>query len=230
MEIIDFLKKHAYQSADLSDIKRKDTWSIPLNILREAIINALVHSDYSQKGAPIRISFYDDRIEVENPGVLLPGLTIEDIKQGISRLRNRVIGRIFKELGLIEQWGIGIRRMFSEAESLGLPEPKLEEIGMRYRCTIYLKSLHSPNQSDKQPESQPESDQESLEIRVLDLLKKGPLSKKEISKELGQKSVSGQLNKVIRQLIDDKKIEYTIPDKKGSRLQKYQILGKKKKR
>jgi len=226
MEILDFLKKHAYQSADLSDIKRKDTWSIPLNILREAIINALVHSDYSQKGAPIRISFYDDRIEVENPGVLLPGLTIEDIKQGISRLRNRVIGRIFKELGLIEQWGIGIRRMFSEAESLGLPEPKLEEIGMRYRCTIYLKSLHSPNQSDKQPES----DQESLEIRVLDLLKKGPLSKKEISKELGQKSVSGQLNKVIRQLIDDKKIEYTIPDKKGSRLQKYQILGKKKKR
>ncbi len=56
-EIMLFLKKHAYRGADLSEVRRKDVWSIPLGILREVIINALVHSDYSQRGAPIRVAF-----------------------------------------------------------------------------------------------------------------------------------------------------------------------------
>jgi len=92
---------------NFSEIKRKDVWSIPLTMLREVIINALVHADYSQIGAPIRLSFFDDRIEVENPGILLPGMTIEDVKSGVSKIRNRVIARVFRELDLIEQWGSG---------------------------------------------------------------------------------------------------------------------------
>jgi len=116
-----FLKKHAMRGADFSDTRRKDIWSIPLGMLREIVINALVHADYSQRGAPIRVAFFDDRIEIENPGILLPGLTIEDIKQGISKIRNPVIARVFRELGLIEQWGSGIRRIFNEAESLDFP-------------------------------------------------------------------------------------------------------------
>jgi ATP-dependent DNA helicase RecG len=75
-----FLKKHAMRGADFSEIQRKDIWSIPLSVLREVVINALVHTDYSQRGAPIRIAFFDDHIEVENPGILLPGMTIEDMK------------------------------------------------------------------------------------------------------------------------------------------------------
>ena len=66
----------------------------PLGILREAVINALVHADYSQRGAPIRIAFFDDRIEIENPGILLPGMTIKDMREGISRIRNPVIARL----------------------------------------------------------------------------------------------------------------------------------------
>ena len=112
-----FLKKHAFRGADLSEIRRKDVWSIPLGILREAVINAIVHADYSQRGAPIRVVFLDDRIEIENPGLFLPGLTLEDIKQGTSKIRNTVIARVFRELHLIEQWGTGVRRIFSEASS-----------------------------------------------------------------------------------------------------------------
>ena len=84
-EVMDFLKKHAFRGADISEIRRKDVWSIPLSILREAVINAIVHSDYSQRGAPIRVSFFDDRIEIENPGILLPGLTVDDLLQGVSK-------------------------------------------------------------------------------------------------------------------------------------------------
>ena len=96
-----FLKKHAMRGAEFSEVRRKDVWSIPLGILREVVINALVHADYSQRGAPIRVAFYDDRIEVDNPGMLLPGMTVEDMKQGISKIRNHVIARVFRELNLI---------------------------------------------------------------------------------------------------------------------------------
>ena len=125
--ILLFLKKHAMRGADFSAIRRRDRWSIPLGILREAVINALVHADYSQKGGPIRVAFFDDRIEVENPGILLPGLTLDDIRQGLSKIRNHVIARVFRELNLIEQGGSGIPRMFREAEELGLPELQIAE-------------------------------------------------------------------------------------------------------
>ena len=97
-----FLKKHAFKGAEFSGMRRKDVWSIPLTMLREAIVNALVHSDYSQRGTPIRIAFFDDRIDIESPGLLLPGMTIEDMKSGISKIRNPVIARVFRELRLIE--------------------------------------------------------------------------------------------------------------------------------
>jgi len=133
-----FLKKHAMRGADFSEVRRKDVWSIPLAILREVVINALVHADYSQRGAPIRVAFFDDRIEIENPGILLPGMTIEDMRRGVSKIRNHVIARIFRELNLIEQWGSGIPRILSEAEALGLPDLQMEEIGMRVRVTVRL--------------------------------------------------------------------------------------------
>ena len=108
----------------------------------------LFHTDYSHKGASIRISIFDDRIEVENPGILLPGLTLEDLLNGLSKLRNKVIGRIFKKLNLVENWGSGIKGIFNAANEFGLPHPKIEEIGMRIRFTIYLSnSLSRPFKS-----------------------------------------------------------------------------------
>ena len=151
-EIMLFLKKHAFRGADLTEVRRKDVWSIPLGILREAVINALVHADYSQRGAPIRIVFLDDRIEIDNPGLFLPGLTLEDIKQGTSKIRNTVIARVFRELHLIEQWGTGVRRIFTEAKALGLPEPQLIETGMRVRFIIPLLEpvrIHPPPKKNR---------------------------------------------------------------------------------
>lgn len=133
-----FLKKHAMRGADFSEIQRKDVWSIPLSVLREVVINALVHTDYSQRGAPIRIAFFDDRIEVENPGILLPGMTIEDMKSGVSKIRNPVIARVFRELKLIEQWGSGVRNILHQSREMGLPEPLVQELGMRLRFTVFL--------------------------------------------------------------------------------------------
>ncbi len=79
-------------------------------------------------------------------------------------------------------------------------------------------------QPESQPESQPQA--ESIEQRVLGLLTKRVLSKSEISSALGQKEISGHLNQVIRVLLNDQTLEYTIPDKPKSRLQQYRLTEK----
>ena len=135
-EAIAFARKHLTQESIIEGVRREDRWSVPLVAIREALMNAIVHADYAQQGAPIRLALFDDRIEIENPGLLPFGLTIEDIMQGVSKLRNRVIGRVFHELHLIEQWGSGIQRMTSACQAAGLDVPKLEEIGMHFRVTI----------------------------------------------------------------------------------------------
>ena len=108
-------------------------------------MNAIVHADYAQQGAPIRVALFDDRIEIENPGLLPFGLTIEDVMQGVSKLRNRVIGRVFHELHLIEQWGSGIQRMTVACQEAGLAPPRLEEIGTHFRATISRARARQPH-------------------------------------------------------------------------------------
>ncbi|MCX7012857.1 MAG: helix-turn-helix domain-containing protein [Candidatus Sumerlaeota bacterium] len=134
---IAFVQGHIRRAAEIGPVRRVDRWQYPPAALREAIINAVAHADYSQGGAPIRVAIFDDRMEIENPGLLPFGLTVEEIRQGVSILRNRVIGRVFRELGLIEQWGSGIQRMMSACREAGLPEPQFEEIGTHFRVTLF---------------------------------------------------------------------------------------------
>lgn len=236
-DIMLFLKKHAMRGADFSDIRRKDVWSIPLGILREAVINALVHADYSQRGAPIRVAFFDDRIEIENPGILLPGMTIDDMRQGVSKIRNHVIARVFRELKLIEQWGSGVRRMFREAEEQGLPSPEIVEVGMRMRFIVPLaeqitiqrgkEEVTALAVSGERLESRLELRLESrLAARVLLKLRAGEAGKTGLAVYLGHKSISGELHRQIKRLLERGLIEMTIPDKPNSRLQKYRLTAK----
>jgi ATP-dependent DNA helicase RecG len=76
-------------------------------VIREVVTNALVHADYSLKGMHLRISIFDDRLEIESPGMLPLGYTLEDFKSGISQVRNKVIARTFRELHRMEEWGAG---------------------------------------------------------------------------------------------------------------------------
>lgn len=144
-EAIAFTRKHLTHESVIEGVRREDRWAVPLVAIREALMNAIVHADYAQQGAPIRLALFDDRIEIENPGLLPFGLTIEDIMQGVSKLRNRVIGRVFHELHLIEQWGSGIQRMTSACQEAGLEAPKLEEIGVHFRVTISNARVRQPH-------------------------------------------------------------------------------------
>jgi predicted HTH transcriptional regulator len=139
-----FVQKHDQRVAEIGAVRRVDRWTLPPAAVREAVINAVAHADYAQRGAPIRLAIFDDRLEIENPGLLPFGLTVDDLRRGISKLRNRVIGRVFHELGLIEQWGSGIQRMTAACREAGLADPLLEEIGTRFRVTIATTRTHEP--------------------------------------------------------------------------------------
>jgi ATP-dependent DNA helicase RecG len=135
-QAIAFVEKHTLHGAEIGAVRRKERWSLPPVAVREAVINAVVHTDYAQRGAPLRLSIFDDRLEIENPGLLPFGLTVEDLPHGVSKLRNRVIGRAFHALGLVQQWGSGIQRMAAACRDAGLAAPVFEEIATRFRLTI----------------------------------------------------------------------------------------------
>lgn len=143
-EAIAFVDKHTIHGAEIGALRREERWNLPPVAVREAVINAVTHADYAQRGAPIRVSIFDDRLEVENPGLLPFGLTVEDLPRGVSKLRNRVIGRVFHTLGLIEQWGSGIQRMTAACRDMGLAPPRFEEIATRFRVTIFTTRLVRP--------------------------------------------------------------------------------------
>jgi len=143
-QAIAFVEKHTLHGAEIGAVRRKERWSLPPVAVREAVINAVVHTGYAQRGAPLRLSIFDDRLEIENPGLLPFGLTLEDLPHGVSKLRNRVIGRVFHALGLVEQWGSGIQRMAAACRDAGLAAPVFEEIATRFRLTIATARIGRP--------------------------------------------------------------------------------------
>lgn len=133
---ISFVERNTRLGMIIGRLKRRDAPAVPQVALREVLVNAVVHADYALRGAPLRVAIFDDRVEIENPGILLPGLTIEELREGISRVRNRVLARVFNELGLIEQWGTGVQRTIDACTRAGLPEPEFAELGLRFRVTL----------------------------------------------------------------------------------------------
>lgn len=107
---------------------RKETWEIPLNVFKESIINALSHRDYYEQGASIMIEMYDDRVEITNPGTLLPVVAKNFGRKSLSR--NPLIFGLFTRMHLVEHVGSGIPRMKKDMLDAGLPEPTFETEGM----------------------------------------------------------------------------------------------------
>lgn len=132
-----FISRHTTQGIKIGTTTHEKVPEYPDLAIREAVINAVVHADYSIKGMNVRVGVYDDRIEITNPGSLPFGISMEHIFSGISKLRNRVVGRVFHELRLIEQWGTGISRIRETCHNANLPEPVFEELGTSFRVTLY---------------------------------------------------------------------------------------------
>ena len=99
-------------SSTIKGVVRTDKQDYPEEAIREALLNAIVHRDYSFSGSII-INVTDNKMEFISLGGLLPGLTPDDIRSGISQPRNRNLAEVFHRLRLIESYGTGIRRIFN---------------------------------------------------------------------------------------------------------------------
>lgn len=108
-----------------------------------------------EQGRDVKVGVYDDIVNIVSPGSLPSNITIEDIFNGRSEARNRVIAHIFKELGLIEQWGSGINRIINACKEQGLPTPKIEEKNDFFDVEIIRPKPTSSGQSKPTAEGSP---------------------------------------------------------------------------
>ncbi|MFQ5641943.1 MAG: ATP-binding protein [bacterium] len=128
-EVMKFIRKNiSVEFVITGKPQRDEIWDYPLEALREAVINAICHRDYSAP-SDIQIRIYDDSIHIWNPGGLPFDMTIDDLLDPAhsSKPRNKLIARVFYDMALIERYGSGIQRMIADCVKAGLPEPVFEE-------------------------------------------------------------------------------------------------------
>lgn len=227
--VMEFLLKHAYKSAVFGEVRRRDAYSIPVEAIREVVVNALVHASYAERGTPIRVGFHDDRIQVDSPGLLLPGMTVESMRRA-SRLRNPSLARIFREAGIMEQWGTGVQRVYDQIAAAGLPEPQVEEVMDRLRFTIYVPS-HAPDaglgagreHQDTYESRSPDRHVRRYDVVMLRAAVDGPVHRNDLLDAANLKHLAQNYSRHVGPLVLDGLLELTIPEKPRSRDQRYRI-------
>lgn len=120
-----FLKTHLKNRVEISGTRRMEILEIPEVVLREAIVNAIAHRDYFEKGANVMVEIFDDMIEISNPGGLPKGLSEKDFGKK-SLARNPNICALLNQANYIEKMGTGISRMRKLMQEGNLPEIQFE--------------------------------------------------------------------------------------------------------
>jgi ATP-dependent DNA helicase RecG len=212
-------------------IFREDRFPVPPDALREILLNAVMHRDYSHYSGHVAIVVFDDRIEIRSYGRLPNGVTVKQLSgKHISKPTNPLIAGAFHRTGAVEVWGRGTNRVIEMCKKHGAAPPTFEEM-QGFLIVTFKAQLVAGGMArvGSQVESKVESRVESvggLEDRIAAVVKLGPLSKSEIAIAVGKQKVDGQLHSAVRQMLQKGLIEYTLPDKANSRLQKYRLTEK----
>jgi predicted HTH transcriptional regulator len=138
-EALNFVLRNIRLGAKIEGIQRKEAYELPVEAIREMIVNAHCHRNMTAESC-VQVAIYDDRLEVTSPGGLYNGLTFEEALQGHSKLRNRVIANAFSQIGLVEAWGTGLQRIQSAAKAYGLPGVDFIELPETFRVNLYRSS------------------------------------------------------------------------------------------
>ncbi len=139
---IGFIKRHTNLGARIEGIKRIDISEYLDAVIREAIINAVVHRDYSLRNANISVFIFDDRLEIRSPGRLPNSVSLEKLPLGDHHPRNRLLFLFLESMGYGERIGTGIPRMIKRCRENAYPEPKFEEKGEEFWISLYPKVMY----------------------------------------------------------------------------------------
>jgi len=183
-ESIAFLKKHLNVRSEIREIDRHDIYEIPIDALREAVVNAIIHRDYSMRGTNISVNVFDDRVEIVNPGGLPAGLTKENLGKESIR-RNLIIADLFHRMHKVERIGSGIGRMRKFMSQSGLKEPVFE-IDTFFRAIFYRNpeyALKGKSRKGSQTGSQRGSQTSSQRIVAI-MREKSAITIEELARDL----------------------------------------------
>jgi ATP-dependent DNA helicase RecG len=209
-------------------IEREDRLPVPPEALREVLLNAVMHRDYSHPGGHVAVAVFDDRIEIWSTGRLPAGVTA-DMLSGPhpSVLRNLLIAETFHRTGAVEAWGRGTNRVIEECVRSGAEPPSFEELGgalvVTFRAPIGPGAGVGPRRAQVTGQVGAEvSAQVTAEVaaQVLTFCRE-PKPAKAIMAELGLKHWKTFQRNYLNPLLDKGWLERTIPDKPRSRLQRY---------
>ena len=190
--------------------KRNDRTEYPINAVREAILNALIHRDYSvhTEGTPIQINFFTDRLEIHSPGGLYGRMTVEQLGKARPDLRNPTLATMAESLNQAENRYSGIPTIRMEMKEYGLPEPEFKNGRNEFVVTLYNKEIEQKKICL------------TLEDKIVEFCKE-PKSRKEIAEFLEIKTTTYAYSKYILPLLEEGRLGMIIPDIPASRNQKY---------
>ena len=132
----DYVLRNIHLGARFVGIYRQDIYELPPDSIRELIINAVMNCSFLQN-SHIQVAIYDDRLEITSPGGLLPGVTIEKMQEGFSKIRNKALAHAFLYMNMIEEWGSGIPKLMREMKEYGLREPEFIDLEIGFRVNLY---------------------------------------------------------------------------------------------
>lgn len=158
-----FVLRNIHLGARIEGVYRKDIYELPPDSIRELIINSVMNCSFLQP-SHIQVAIYDDRLEITSPGGLMPGVTVDRMKEGYSQIRNRGLAHAFSYMNLIEGWGTGIPRLLREMKEYGLREPEFIDMEIALRINLYRNSgLPSAGEIEDSAGELPEDCQNSAE-------------------------------------------------------------------
>lgn len=194
--------------------RRKDRTEYPVEAIREAVLNALIHRDYSHltEGTPVQINFFTNRLEIHSPGSLYGRMTVEQLGHARPDLRNPALAVMTEVLVGAENRYSGIPTIRREMAAHNLPAPVFENRRNEFVVILY-------NGADVAPVQE-----KTDEVTLLEYCRE-PRSRKEIAQFLKLKTASYAMDRYIRPLLEEGKLEMTIPDKPKSTHQKYRTVN-----
>jgi len=204
-------------------------YEIPPDVVREAIVNAVAHRDYTSNGS-VQVMLFSDRLEVWNPGALPPSLTLDKLRRPHSSVpANPLLAESLYLAKYIERMGTGTRDMIQDCRNAGLLEPKFS-LTDGFVTTIYRKPGRAFEAVGGKPESglatQSPTQSSDPVVRLLSLLQSGEKTASELRTILKLKHRPTFRTNYLHPAFRKKFIEYTVPDKPNSRLQKYRLTKK----
>jgi len=232
-----FIKRNISKSSTIGEIYREDHWEYPLKAIREMVINAVIHRDYSQLGRDIKVAIFDDMLEITSPGTLPASIEIEYLGSGQSEIRNRTLAPIFKMSKLIEQWGTGFSKVTEELNDYAELEVQYLEPGLSFQVQFSKKDAKHNAQTSEMPSTQtdvgPSWDQVGTklglswdQVREILLFSKNQHNMGDIMNLVGWKNKTKFRDKFIYPLLEYELLEMTIPERPSSPNQEYRTTEK----